>query len=283
MGNPIRLLAFAVVSFLAIAPPVKADTSLIFGLYASDSPSTLVRQFRPLLNEIETRVSARLGETVKISMHVASTYDKGIEELATGHVDFSRLGPASYVMAKQKNPDISILAMEKYKGGKVFNGIICVAADSSISIVSDLKGRSFAFGDKNSTIGRYLSQDYLLKQGITSSTLSNFSYLGRHDKVGGAVAIGQFDGGAIKESTFKKLVAKGEPLRSIAVFPNVTKPWVARAGLPQKIRDTLQEVLLSLERTPGLKQLKKEGFLPGSDSDFSIVRQTMADNPKFFR
>ena len=166
---------------------------------------------------------------------------------------------------------------------KVFYGVICIAQDSDVEDVRDLRGRSFAFGNERSTIGRYLSQRHLLKNGITASDLGRYEYLGRHDKVGTAVGLGQFDAGALKETTFKKLVAKGVSIRALATFPNVTKPWIAREGLPTRIRDAIRASLLAMDDEIVLKALKKDGFLQGNDSDYSPIREAMEENVAFFQ
>ena len=279
-----RFIKYFVVSILMLyAFWAQADTLLKFGVYTADKPSAVVRQFRPLLNVIESEMSQRLGEQVKIKMQVTKTYEKGIQDIVKGNVDFSRFGPASYITASRQNPELTILAMESKKGKKRFNGVICVAKGSSIQKVQDLKGKRFAFGNKLSTIGRFLSQLYLVEHGIKESDLSNYEYLGRHDKVGTAVAIGKFDAGALKESTFKKLLKKGHPLRALAIFPNVTKPWIARSGLSEKIRRTLSETLLHIKDSKALKALVKDGFLPGSDKDYAIIRSSMNRNNEFFK
>ena len=129
-----------------------ADVSLVFGTYAADKPSDVVRQLRPSLNEIAKNASTVLGEPVEIRMHVVRSYEEGVELITSGRVDFARLGPVSYVIAKNANPGLSILATERKNGGKVFKGIIIVAKDSPIGDASQLRGKSFAFGNENSTI-----------------------------------------------------------------------------------------------------------------------------------
>ena len=127
-----------------------------------------------------------------------------------------------------------------------------------------------------------MSQQYLLENGIRAADLSSYDYLERHDKVGHAVGIGQYDAGAIKESTFKKLVKNHVPLRALAEFQNVTKPWISRSGLNDKIFFALQESLLELKDKTVLKNLKKDGFVTGSDHDYFMIRESMRTNHIFF-
>ncbi|MGF1876402.1 PhnD/SsuA/transferrin family substrate-binding protein [Photobacterium frigidiphilum] len=259
----------------------QADVELVFGIYTSDKATAMVKQFRPMLNVIEAKMTSKLGEPVQIRMQISKNYQEGLNHLIDGKIDFARFGPASYILAKEAKPQITLLAMESNNGSKTFNGVICVHSNSTIESVNDLKGKSFAFGDENSTIGRYLSQAYLAQHSITSKQLEHYSYLGRHDKVGTAVATEQFDAGALKENTFKKLVKKGAPLKAIAYFENVTKPWIASATLDEKITISLQETLLSITDPNALKAIKKDGFLLATDSDYKKIRMAMA-NTQFF-
>jgi len=122
----------------------------------------------------------------------------------TAPTNLQRWSRPSNRHAKRANNGLRIIAVEKKNNSKVFYGIIAVHADSDIENVSQLAGRSFAFGDEGSTIGRFLSQLYLEKNGIHAGDLSKYEYLGRHDRVGTAVGARDFDAGALNEKTFKK-------------------------------------------------------------------------------
>lgn len=278
----IRILLLGCI-FLGLLPGLSlAELKLTFGVYTADKPSTVVRQFRPVLGAIERGMSDQRGDKVTISMQVAKSYDEGVQDLTEGRVDFSQFGPASYISAKRMNPGVEILAAEAKKGKKVFNGVICVHPDGKIKSVNDLKGGKFAFGNENSTIGRYLSQLYLLENGIQAKDLAEYAYLDRHDKVGAAVAVGNYDAGALKESTFNKLKKKGKPLKALATFPNVTKPWIARAGMQPSVLKQLRQALLTMDDPKAFKALKKDGFLSASDDDYDQIRKAIEGNHHFF-
>jgi phosphonate transport system substrate-binding protein len=276
------LLALAFLAAVVIGNSAQAEITLKFGVYATDSRADVEQKFRPALAALESDLTDRLGETVTITLKISPTYEGGLDDLVNGDVDFTRLGPASYVLGKERQRRLSILAMESKNGAKTFNGIICVAMDSDIDSVAELRGRSFAFGNEQSTIGRYLSQLHLVESGIRAQDLSGYEYLGRHDKVGIAVGRGEFDAGALKQSTFNKLVKKGVPIRVLVTFPNVTKPWVGRAGLKRRIRKALQAALLDMTDPKALKALKVDGMFPGKDSDYAVIRESIKENGRFF-
>ena len=276
------ILLLTVFFLIFFATEVQADKVINFGVYTSDKPSQMVRKFLPAMNYLEQKLSEKMEEKITIRIQVAKNYKQGVDDLISGKVDFSRFGPASYISAKAKNDKISILAMESKKGKKQFYGVIATAAKSSINKVEDLKGKSFAFGSQQSTIGRYLSQQYLYEKGVTALTLKRYEYLGRHDKVAMAVAQKHYDAGAFKESTYKKMKSKGVSLKVIARFPNVTKPWISSSQMDTKMRTYLKEILLTIKDKDILKALSKDGFLEADDSDYDVIRLAISNNQLFF-
>ncbi len=285
MLRHLRLIAAArLLLLIAVLLPAgaRADIGLVFGTYASDKPFAMVEQLRPTLDLLERAMSERLGEPVTIKLRVARDYETGIAELVSGRVDFARLGAASYVTAKDEAPELAVLAAERYGKSIVFNGVICVKAESAIQDIAELAGKSFAFGDEQSTLGRYIAQLTLANAGITATSLKDFKYLERHDRVAAAIASGQFDAGALEETMFAKMVASGAGLRAIAAFPTVTKPWVARVGLPARTGEAISNGLLGIRDPAALAALRFDGFAAADDGDYEITRASIKENWRFF-
>lgn len=259
-----------------------AEVNLSFGVYTSDQPTAMVKAYKPILNRIESDLSAALGEPVNISLKVSATYEKGVSNLVDGVTDFSMMGAASYIEAYRKDSNLRILAIDSTNGSKTFNGVICVHADSPITSASELVGKSFAFGNKSSTIGRYLSQAYLHQHGVDAEDLKNYEYLGRHDRVGHAVAAGNFDAGALREGTFNKLVKSGLKLRTLATFPNANRPWIASSKLDEKLFNALQLAMLNIDDEAVFAPFKRKQFVTGDDSDYDVIRDAIDRNHLFF-
>jgi phosphonate transport system substrate-binding protein len=254
--------------------PQQPPLTLTFGVYQTDKATVMYRMFTPLLEALQADVEARLSRSVEIQLSIFKSYDDGIEALSTGRVDFMHCGPSSYITASERNPKLELLAMEHKDGEKRFKGVIVVQKGSPIQRIEDLRGKRFAFGDPNSTIGRFLVQSELVRHGIHAADLSSFRHLERHDQVAAAVEHGDFDAGSVKEGTFKKFEARGA-LRALATFDNVTKPVVARAGLDAAVARALREALIGLKDAKLLEPLSISGFLPTSDEEFDFVRKGM--------
>lgn len=259
-----------------------AEINLTFGVYTADRPKSMVIAYRPVLSALEEVLSEKLQESVSIRLQVASSYQKGIEALVAGTVDFAMLGPASYIEAQNLQPALKILALESKDGSKTFNGVVCVREDSKITNISDLKGKRFAFGNKRSTIGRYLSQALLTRNGITAHKLHSFDYLDRHDRVAESVAQGSHDAGALKEGTYTKLKKKGYQLRTLITIPLVNRPWVASASLEKSLYNQLKESMLSLVAPAAFMAMGRKQFVAGNDNDFAEIRAAINDNDTFF-
>ena len=259
-----------------------ADVTLSFGVYTADKPTDTVKKFRPILQVLEQDLTERLREPVRIWIQVAFSHEKGIYDISEGRVDFARLGPASYVELKRLDPHSEILAVESRNGEKRFNEVICVARDGPIGDLADLKGKTFAFANDRSSIGRYLSQLYLRENGIHLGDLAGSEHLDGQDDVGNAVATGRFDAGTLDERTYKRLVKQGVPLRAIATFQNVTRPWLARSGLEPRMLNALRSALLEYKNFRALQMPGKDGFLPATDHDFQIVYRAVIKNTEFY-
>jgi phosphonate transport system substrate-binding protein len=252
----------------------EAPLRLDFGVYPSDRATVMYRKFTPILEAIRIPLENQLNRDVDIHLKIFRDYDAGIEALAKGEVDFVRFGPASYILAEQKNTEIKLLAMELRKGLKRFNGLIITRADSGITSMEDLHGRSFAFGNENSTIGRFLSQSLMLEHGIDEESLGQFEYLDRHDIVARAIINGTHDAGALKSSTYKKLCDPKEII-VVKAFENVTKPWVANSVLSKEIRDAITQSLLMLENPEVISELGCSGFAEANRKEYDLVREGM--------
>lgn len=265
------------------APLRAEDLPLTFGVYTSDKPTDMYRAFKPILTTLEQDLSKLLGKTVQIKLRVFTSYDAAREGILKEEVDFARFGPSPYILAHEKNAGIRLLAIEEQDGQYTFKGVIFTREKDGVAEVKDLKGKAFAFGDPDSTIGRYLSQAFLVGAGIYARDLSRFEYMDRHDKVVDAVLSGKFDAGAAKESTFLKYKDKG--LKVLHTFDNVTKPWVARSKLDPAIGDAIQKCLAGFKDKKALDAIgeKVTGFSTelARDETYELVRQGMKKSLEF--
>ena len=253
---------------------------LRFGLYRSEAAATLFRRFSAAVRHVEQELQSRLGRAIHIEMQISPSYDEAIDAVLRGEVDFARFGPASFVTVHDRDAGIGLLAAELKNGQRSFSGVIFARADAGIARLEDVRGRRFAFGDRNSTIGRYLAQHHLVGAGIRAGDLAETEYLGRHDKVAKAVLVGDFDAGAVKMSTFEKFASDGE-LVVLERFDLPTKPWLSRSGLDPETFRAIRAALLEMDDPAVLGPLGASGFTLAAVADYAPVAAAMKTSAAF--
>jgi phosphonate transport system substrate-binding protein len=275
-------LPIAFCTLLGSLGPLAAQEAahLTLGLYSFKQSTAVYKQFQPVAQALGRSLTAHLERPATVELQVMKTYEECFEAFLAGKVDFVRFGPASYVLAKRRDAHLELLAAEREDSRGV--GAIVVRDDSPFTSVKDLIGKRFAFGDQQSTIGRYLSQAELVRNGITGNKVAAFQYLDRHDIVFKAVELGDYDAGALHMETFKELNAKAtKKLRVLYSFDNAPKPWIARSGLDETVVSALRSSLLELDDPTALKALKVPGFAATTDAEYTDIRKGMELSEKF--
>ena len=88
-----------------------------------------------------------------------------------------------------------------------------------------------------------------------------------------------YDAGGLSKKNFEHLVERGiislEKVKVITVsspFPNY--PWTMQSYLNSELKEKIRKAFLELRDPAILKPLKADGFLPVTDKDYGIVRET---------
>ncbi len=248
------------------------------GTYASELPSEELEKLEPLREGLEKRLAA-IGFPVKIEIVIFPSYEEAVLQVARNKVDFARMGPANYVLVKRQNSGLKLLAMETKGGAKQLTGYISVPENSSVRKIQDLRGKRIAFGEQNSTTGRYFPQAALVDAGIFASDLAGYRYLGRHDKALSVLAAGSFDAASSNEVSFEKygVVRK---YRIIHTMKSPAHAWIARSDLSAQVVEKLRQAMLATTSAE-LSGLKRDGMAAGSDSEYDQVRQAMKTALRF--
>ena len=244
---------------------------LTFGVYTFQKPSVMAKKFAPLLAALEESTALRLRRPVRMDCVIYRSYTKGHEALLSGAVDFMRVGPASYLLMKQKRPGISLLVAEE----NVIDCEIFTRADSGIETLNQLRGKRFAFGDPESTFGTYLAQVALLRAGIRAVDLNVTSqHFPSHDEVGKAGKSGGYAAG----SAHVVVIDPSFKVRVLHKFTNVLRmPFIVRDGLAPAVAQALKDGLLAQRSPSVLTNLvpKLTGFREVSDQDYDPLREDL--------
>lgn len=261
-----RFLLLAIL--LWASTTVSAD--ILLGVHPFRDATEIIRKFSPLGEYL----SKQLGEEVLIK--VGGSYEAHLNTIGAGSVDIAFVGPALYVTLIERYGQRPLLARLEVNGEPTFFGDIVVADDSPIQTLQDIKGRSFAFGDKNSTMSHIIPRHLLHKAGVDREDLLNFVHLRSHDDVALSVLMGNTDVGAVKHAVFEHYASRG--LRSLVSTPLFSEHlFVTRDDMPDSQVDRIRQALLQLTETSVLKPLNKgaTALVEVNDSDYDNLRETL--------
>jgi phosphonate transport system substrate-binding protein len=130
--------------------------------------------------------------------NVATEYAGVIEALASDppEAHMASLATFAYVLASERGVAEAALVSVRY-GSPTYNGQLMAGADTGISSVADLKGKTFARPDPLSTSGWIIPMLTMRAAGIVPERdLAQIVDAGSHDSVVAAIYNGEVDAGA---------------------------------------------------------------------------------------
>jgi len=216
-----------------------------------------------------------LGEPVKLI--IPTNYNATVEALGNGSLDFAYLGALTYLKAHER---YGVVPLVQRSIDKQFHSVFVTQAGSSVKSLADTKGKSFAFGDINSTSGHLIPYRELKKAGVDADRDLKFRYTGSHPATLKAVETGASDAGALDETVYKTMTGDGTANASkVRVFhtsePFVDYVWVARKEVNPAHRDKFANAFLSLKSGHNddiLEILRGKEFVRVNDSEYDSVR-----------
>lgn len=263
---------FLIVFFIFLYSNISmAKDEIIFGSVAMDIPAVMHKRLKPLTKYLSKRLDKNV--VLKLSPNMGAA----INEASKGTVDIAYLTPVAYLKAHAKG-NAQLIAKTVTKGKASFKLMIVVRQDSPIKSVSDLIGKSFAFGDKRALLQRAA----VVGAGIKLNEFKEYRFIGHYDNIARAVMNNDFDAGILKDTMAYKWQGKG--LRILHSSPALP-PYniVASKNVSKGTLKELKNVFLSLDKNnpEQLKVIKAidkkyDGFAATSDKEYDVVRKLIA-------
>ena len=285
-------------------PGAQSVRRLQFAAQVHENPVNEALRFEPLLAHLEETLPERLGQPVRFDLRL---YKPGLgmwEDIASGQVDFSRIGALVYLRGRQASQRVTALVQQKNPGKQ---GAFFARKNSGFSSPADLRGRSLALGDTNATISM-LALWMLVTNGLTARDLASYDFidsneeflrdvktrgftraieqvgfLHSHGEAIESVIAGRHDAGVAQP---KFVYAHRDSLEIIpgTLFESTRNPWVIHTDLPPDIIVALRDAMMSMKRFGWLEEIpdKPEGFVPVQDSDYEPLGKALEDVDRAF-
>ena len=232
--------------------------------------------YRPLADYL----ARKLGREVKL--FTVDTWEGLAKSLASGETDIALMGPWGYVLANH-TAGAQVVSTILYDGKPEYFAIMVTHPKSGLNSIEDLKGKTFAFGDKGSTSGYLIPFYQFQKQGIDPDAYFSKVIYTKHQAIETQVTRGELDAGAdynrnrnamIEQGLIKaedsKIIWQSDPLPNDAVA--VSAGLFKDQAMVKQLRDALVAVGGELKQTPNLLPAHYTGFVVTDNGFYKPIR-----------
>lgn len=218
-------------------------------------------------------LSRAVGRPVKLI--IPTNYAAVVEALGNGSLDVAHFGALTYVKARLRYGAIPIVQRAE---DRRFHSLF-ITADPKITSLKDVAGKTFAFGDVNSTSGHLIPAADLIAAGIDPDHGITARFTGNHTNTAIAVNAGQVAAGAIDESVYRKLVddktidgTKTRVFHTSAPF--IDYVWAGRKDLGDATISAVRKAFVECKDPAVLGVLRASSYVPADDREYDGVRAT---------
>lgn len=233
---------------------------------------------------LKAYLEQKLGRPVNLI--IPTNYNATVEALGNGSLDFAYLGGLTYIKAHAR---YGVVPLVQRSSDLQFRSYFITSTHSGIRSLVDLKGKTFAFGDINSTSGHLMPYLEMRQAGVDPNTTLKYRYTGSHPATAKAVESGAADAGALDETVYNSMVSEGklDPTK-VRVFytskPFVDYVWVAREDIDRSTQEKFVQAFTDLREGRDdeiLKILRGRNFVRANNEEYTILR-LVAEDLKMF-
>ncbi len=267
----------------ALAGPCENPDALTFAIIPTEESVAELQLYKPVTD----RMAEMTGK--KIQFFMPTSYASVVEGMLSGFVHVGVLGPYTYVIANDKDPNIEVFATYAKRPGHLqeegpgYRGVLVTLKGSKFTTIDSLKGAVLGLTDPGSTSGN------LMPRVVFSDTVGmglddyfgKVVYTGSHELSTVAVHQGKVDAAFVATHRFDNVVDKGEvALDDFNVLwksdPIPQDPFVYLNTLCDDIKKNIEDTFLGLKDQPGAKKfldnVKSNTFVRMTSGDYDIIR-----------
>ena len=221
-----------------------------------------------------------MGREVKL--YTVDTWEGLAKSLANGETDIALMGPWGYVLANHVAGAQAVSTI-LYDSKPEYFAIMVTHPKSGIKSIADLKGKTFAFGDKGSTSGFLIPNHHFQKNGIDIDTYLGKYINTKHQAIELQVTRGELDAGADYNRNRDAKISDGlikasdsvifwtsDPLPNDAVA--VSAALAKDAAFVARLQAALAAIGPELKRTPNLLPPRYTGFVSKNNAFYRPIR-----------
>lgn len=232
--------------------------------------------YRPLADYLAKKLNR------KVVLRTVDTWEGLAKSLAAGETDIALMGPWGYVLANNQ-AGAQAVATILYDDKPEYFAIMVTNPKSGINKIEDMKGKTFAFGDKGSTSGYLIPFHQFQKMGLDPDTFFSKVIYTKHQAIETQVSRGELDAGADynrnRNAMIEQGLIKAEDSKIIwtsAPLPNDALAVSAELAKDKKfvgeLQKALEEIAAELKSRPDLLPSHYTGFVKRDNAFYAPIK-----------
>ncbi|HIC40460.1 MAG TPA: PAS domain-containing protein, partial [Piscirickettsiaceae bacterium] len=212
----LKLLRFIVsLCFLSLSS-VSLAKEISIAVLAFSGTEYAIQTWQPTIDYLNRHIPEHEFSVVAIEPSDIPLLEKLVEQQK---VDFVITQPINFVELQVKYGATSILTLVDESKYAKFGSVIFTHADSDITNLSEVDGRSIAGATPKGLGGWLIGYNELINQGVNVLESSDVSYLGVQENIVNAVLSGAVDVGIVRTGVIERLAKKNQiTLRDIKII-----------------------------------------------------------------
>lgn len=244
----------------------------------------MTREHQPLVE----RLSKAAG--VPVELVISASYESVVDAIVSGGADIARLGPASYILARQRDRRIEpfatyTLAAGTYTpAGNHYQALLLTRADGPTSL-NAVRGKRVALSDPTSTSGSLVPSVEFAA--LVNTPLPRYFaalvYAGNHDKALEALLEGRVDAAFVASERADAYLASHavDPAKLQVLWrsaPIRYDPYVFSANLCPALKQRLRQAMLDDPKALAgfVASQDATGLVPVGHKDYAGLERMMA-------
>ena len=268
------VLVFSLSSGTAFSQPQR-PLEFGVGLFQPDKEKNDAT-YKPLADYL----AKQLGRAVKL--RTVDSWEGLAKSLASGETDIALMGPWGYVLANHQ-AGAEAVATILYQGKPEYFAIMVTNPKSGIRKIDDMKGKTFAFGDKGSTSGYLIPNHEFMMRGIDPDKFFSKVIYTKHQAIETQVARGELDAGADYNRNRDAMIEQGlikaadsHIIWTSAPLPNdalaLSKDLAKDKVFVARLVKALEGIGEALKTQPNLLPNNYTGFIAKDNKYYAPIR-----------
>jgi phosphonate transport system substrate-binding protein len=265
--------ALCIAAVVQVPAVQAADNPLVLGVFPRYKATETITMFKPLVDHL----SLQLGR--KISLVTSKDFDSFWKGVTEERYDIVHYNQYHYIRSARA---YRVIAHQQEFGKDAVGGALFVRKDSGITQISQLRGRTIIFGGGKDAMLSYIAPRFLLMQaGLKEGDFkSEFAvnppnallalYHRQADAAGGGDIL-------IDLPVVRNAINTQELMVLATTEPLLFLPWAVKRSMPAELRQSVQSVMVGLERSDAGKKVlnmaKATGMGKAEDRDFNPHRK----------